>query len=245
MIDALMEIEQAALRAWPAESDTWVDGWLVRRDEGYTKRANCVCVWSDHGEVDDLIERCRSLIEAPGQPFIVRETTFAPVPGLAERLAEIGLERFDETIVMTRPLDPPSPSDPTSELPLDDWMRLYERFEGGTRGNQAIHRRIIERIARPKRLCVQYDDGDPVSIGLAVADGRWLGLFDIATDAARRGRGFGGELVRGMMVWGVSAGCTDAYLQVVSRNEAAIRLYTRLGFGEAYRYHYYGRRGGA
>lgn len=240
-----MEIERAALRAWPAESDEWVDGWLVRRDHGYTKRANCIYAWPGREALDDQIARCRSLVEAAGLPFIVRESTIAPVPGLAARLAALGLERFDETIVMTRALVPDAASPPAADVPLVDWMRLYAQFEGGTRGNQAIHRQIVERISQPKRFCVGYRDDEPVSIGLAVADGSWLGLFDIATDTAHRGRGFGGELVRGMMVWGATVGCTDAYLQVVSRNEAAIRLYTRLGFHEAYRYHYYGGQGGS
>lgn len=242
MTKQLRDIELAALRAWPAANDHWMDTWLVRIDRGYTKRANGIYAWgSPESNLPDQIKSCTSLVRSANLPIILREATWNPVPGLAEYAADQGALPFDHTIVMTRPLTKPigwSPA-PAPALPLDTWLANYLTFEGGTKGNQAIHREILERIQPPKLLAVHFDEELPVSIGLAVADGPLLGLFDIATDPDQRGRGHASVLLSGMLAWGWSLGCTTAYLQVMATNEPACRLYAKLGFTEAFRYHYY------
>jgi N-acetylglutamate synthase len=237
-------IEQAAIRAWPAAHDDRVGNWLVRRDRGYTKRANAIYAWAgeDSRSLDWHLASGRRLHDEAGLPLILRETSFAPVPGLEEALRGQGMTPFDHTLVMTRSLDEADDVNPATRAGLDAWMRLYERFEGGTKGNQAIHREILDRIATDRLPAVLATKGRPVSIGLAVADGTLLGLFDIATDPAERGKGHGRQLIGGMMAWGRAAGCETAYLQVMASNLAAVRLYERLGFTEAYRYHYWAQR---
>lgn len=237
-----MAIEQAALRAWPAREDVRIGSWIVRVDAGYTKRANCIYGWGEPGlDLDRRIEECSAVSRAAGLPVIVREASWNPVPGLAEFAATRNILPFDQSIVMTRPLAKPQgwSTAPAPEVPLSEWLDCYLRFEGGTKGNQATHREILERINRPVRLAVHLDEDIPVSIGLAVADGTLAGLYDIATDPACRGRGFGSLLVEGMLAWGIGMGCDTAYLQVMAANSSAVRLYARLGFTEAFRYHYY------
>jgi GNAT superfamily N-acetyltransferase len=71
-----------------------------------------------------------------------------------------------------------------------------------------------------------------------VLHGGLLGLFDLVTGTAYRGRGFGGELLQRALAWGRRAGADEAYLQVVETNLGAMRLYERAGFETVYRYHY-------
>jgi N-acetylglutamate synthase len=78
-----------------------------------------------------------------------------------------------------------------------------------------------------------------VSIGQAVADGEWVGLYAIATDPARRRQGHGRALVRQLLAWGRQHGATRSYLQVIATNAPAVRLYEQLGFAEAFRYWYW------
>ena len=240
MIQALRELELTTLRAWPAADERRVGEWLVRRSEGYTMRANAVSILGREPGLDleGRLSACTELYRENRLPLIVRESSLAADPALAAHLTGRGFSRFNETQVMV--LDPLGGS---SELPdqldLEQWLELYLRFEGGTKGNQLHHRAIINRIATPICLTVRYDTDDPVAVGLAVADGRWVGLFDIAADPARRYQGHGRRLVEGLLAWGRDQGAERAYLNVSADNVPAVALYERLGFREAYRYWYW------
>jgi ribosomal protein S18 acetylase RimI-like enzyme len=72
-----------------------------------------------------------------------------------------------------------------------------------------------------------------MAVGIAVEDDGIVGLFCLAVDPARRRAGLGTAMVRALLARSVAS---IAYLQVESSNVAAIGLYERLGFGEAYRY---------
>jgi len=73
---------------------------------------------------------------------------------------------------------------------------------------------------------------------MAVLQGEYVGLFDIVTDKDFRRRGYDRRLVSGLLQWAKENGARRAYLQVTLDNEAALSLYSGLGFIEAYRYWY-------
>jgi GNAT superfamily N-acetyltransferase len=241
MNERIRSIETCALNAWPAADDTWVGKWLVRRDRGYTKRANCIYAFPGEPDldIDQRLTECESLMTRAQLPVIVRELSTFPVPGLAETLTDGGMSVFDGSLVMTRDIGEGGTASSVQDVDLSEWLELYLKFEGGTKGNQAVHREILARISAAKRYAVLKQDDRPVSIGLAVAENGWLGLFDIATDPGQRGRGFGTAMIDGLLNWGASVGCTCSYLQVMAGNVTAQRLYSRLGFAEEYRYHYW------
>jgi ribosomal protein S18 acetylase RimI-like enzyme len=69
-----------------------------------------------------------------------------------------------------------------------------------------------------------------------VVDGGLVGLYDIASAVPRQGHGE--RLCRALLALAQAQGARQAYLQVGSDNAVAQRLYARLGFRFAYRYHY-------
>ena len=73
---------------------------------------------------------------------------------------------------------------------------------------------------------------------LAVADGDYLGLFDITTAFEHRRKGYGLELTSALLAWGKSMAARYAYLQVMTNNYPALNLYGRLGFHDIYDYWY-------
>src|SRR3569833_2326798 len=81
-------------------------------------------------------------------------------------------------------------------------------------------------------------NGEICAVGLAVAEGEYVGLFDIVTAASERNRGFGRRIVTALLLWGRANGAARAHLAVVCDNAPALRLYARFGFAEAYRYWY-------
>jgi N-acetylglutamate synthase len=240
----LASLELAALRSWPALETVEDDGWVLRFSRGYTQRSNSTTVLRA-GPAQALPARvaaCEAEFGARGLPPIFRVVSFAGAAALDALLAARGYRRKDETLVMTRPLGAPRPSpSPRGEveaLAPDAWLPLYERFNGKDAAQRPLHRALLEAIPGRRLLAALAQGGVPAAVGLAVVDGRWAGLFDVATDPARRRQGLGRRLVEGMLGWAEGGGAAAAYLQVVAANAPAVRLYARLGFAEGYRYWY-------
>ena len=63
-------------------------------------------------------------------------------------------------------------------------------------------------------------------------------MFDIVTHLQARRQGYGTQLVLSILAWARQRGAHTAYLQVMLHNAPALRLYSKLGFGEIYQYWY-------
>ena len=77
-----------------------------------------------------------------------------------------------------------------------------------------------------------------VGCGLGVLESERIGLFDIIVDPKFRGKDHGKRIVNGILLWAKKEGASQAYLQVMVDNKAALALYSKLGFAELYRYWY-------
>ena len=69
-------------------------------------------------------------------------------------------------------------------------------------------------------------------------EGTLAGLYDVFTLREARGRGLADRLCRHLLGHARQLGATAGYLQVDAGNEGARRLYRRIGFRDAYPYHY-------
>jgi hypothetical protein len=70
-------------------------------------------------------------------------------------------------------------------------------------------------------------DGEPVTTGLGVSIGPHVGIFNIATPAEHRRRGYGAAVTARAVADGLTAGATWAWLQ---SSEAGHHVYETLGF---------------
>lgn len=82
-------------------------------------------------------------------------------------------------------------------------------------------------MARCWQACAQF-----------ALEGEIAGLYEVVTRASDRGRGFAPLLCEGLLRQASLQGARVAYLQVETDNRPARRLYDRLGFRDAYAYHY-------
>jgi len=238
----LRRIEEAALNAWPALQQLLYDGWIARFADGYTKRANSVTpLYPASQELYDNIAFFEQVYVARHLPVVFRLPSFTAPPGLDGLLAERGYRRADETLVLARALDAEAQQlvdGSLHTLPPDEWLPLYSHLYGASLHQQQIHRALLEAILGVRALFVLRAGGEVVACGLGVQEGMYFGLFDIVTAPALRGRGYGTQLVGGMLKWARNNGAGYAYLQVVGANTPARRVYDRLGFKESYRYWY-------
>ena len=247
----LSRIEDAGINASAPREQLWVDGWLVRFSPGKAKRARCVqAVAAGRLPLDERLERCLTIYAGVGlQPYF-RITPFSQPVGLDEALAARGMESIDDTRVMVASLDAGTsavaeggdvPAAATSFRPVDgdafaEWIGLQR---GSSPEARAAHaERIRQSPVRHRALVVVDATGQPVAGGQVVVEGELAGLYDIFSVEAMRGRGLARALCRKLLQLALANGARVAYLQVEASNAPARRVYERLGFTDAYAYHY-------
>jgi ribosomal protein S18 acetylase RimI-like enzyme len=83
-------------------------------------------------------------------------------------------------------------------------------------------------LAVPGTRCyIGEVDGEPVTTGLGVTLGSFVGIFNVATPPAHRRRGYGAAVTARAVADGVAAGAAWAWLQ---SSAAGFQVYDRLGF---------------
>ncbi len=244
--EQLSRVEDAGLNASAPPQQLWVDGWLVRLSPGKAKRARCInAVAAGRMPVADRLRRCEAFYRAAGLPPMVRITPFSLPSGLDAQLAGLGYRRIDDTRVMVLAdlaAVPPAEWPADARLTWPDPATFAEQV-GSLRGSPPEQRRAhAERLAAAPLPCTPltvHGGGDELlACGQFTLEQELVGLYDVHTAASARGRGFATALCRRLLHEARQRGARQAYLQVDADNDAARSIYTRLGFRDAYAYHY-------
>jgi ribosomal protein S18 acetylase RimI-like enzyme len=236
-------LEELALNAWPAPQTVYDDGWVLRFAEGYTRRANSVNpLYTPFSNLDEHIRRCEAWYRARQQDVVFKMTPLALPKELDKVLTRQGYKEEAITSVQIADLeliDAPDDNHVVLTHELDDaWLELFCHMRGGDTRHIGMMRKIISRIAPASAFAVLYVDQRPAAMGLAVSEREYVGLFDIITHPEMRNRGLGQQLILHLLQWGKTHGATHSYLQVMTNNEPALRLYEKLGYQEVYQYWY-------
>jgi ribosomal protein S18 acetylase RimI-like enzyme len=243
----LSRIEDAGLNASAPPQQLWLDGWLVRFSPGKAKRARCVnAVAAGRLSVTARLESCARVFAEAQLPLIVRITPFSLPSELDATLAREGLHRFDDTRVMVhtgelghvnRSADAPAHVT-IHALGLDAFAQRVGGFRGSPLAQRQAHSNRLLNSPVPFFAFELRVDGEPLACGQFALEGDIVGLYDIFTVSAARGRGFAQALCQHLLLDASRRGARHAYLQVEGDNHAARSVYRRLGFIDAYGYHY-------
>ncbi|HEY8881575.1 MAG TPA: GNAT family N-acetyltransferase [Roseateles sp.] len=234
-----LRAELAGLDASAPPQQADIDGWLIRLSPGKAKRSRCINALREGGlPLDELLARCQQAYDAAGLPLAIRVTPWSQPTNLDELLAAKGWGSFDAADVMVLATLAPEPS-PVALQALD--APTYAATVGDLRGSSptaiAAH---AERIANApvayQGFALNDAQGRLLACGQMVVDGDIVGLYDIFSAVPRQGHAE--RLCRALLTLSHTQGARQAYLQVGSDNDVAQRLYARLGFVFAYRYHY-------
>jgi ribosomal protein S18 acetylase RimI-like enzyme len=245
-ITLLSRIEDAGINASAPPQQRWVDGWLLRYSAGKAKRARCVqAVAEGRLPLDQRLDLCTAVLRDAGLPMVVRITPFSLPQALDEALAQRGYGRFDETRVMVAPRLPAHAELLPPGLQLQRLSPVdFAEAVGLMRGSPPV-----QRAAQAERLTLspvpyqawvlrRIDGGAVLACGQMATEAELVGLYDVFTAPEVRGQGLARRLCCTLLAQAGAAGAKIAYLQVETDNAPARAIYHRLGFDDAYSYHY-------
>jgi ribosomal protein S18 acetylase RimI-like enzyme len=237
-------IDSLTNQGWPAEAKTELDGWVVRRNRGVTRRANSVLPTNAPFDLERALDYVENLYQAHGITPCFHISPAVQPADLDERLEARGYVVQAPTLVQCAEvadvLDclPVAPADvDISSAPSDAWMDAWWRIDGhGGADEQSVAQDILQR---GRALYATVPATGPVkAIGrLALVDD-WAGLYCLAVDQRFRRQGLALAVIRTLLQEATTLGVRRVFLQVVAANEPARALYQRLGFRIVSQYHY-------
>jgi GNAT superfamily N-acetyltransferase len=248
----VLEVEEVAFRAWPAEEVQDLEGWRLRFTHGITRRANSVWpnAWQGETPLAERVAAVEMFAETRGILPSYQLTSAAKPEHLDEFLSKRGYSIDAPVSVQTLALDRALPplAAPGIETSVDsrasaDWLSVaVDRGRYAGTSTHELGRRvylgILARIGPRAGFALAREGTEPVAVGLGVVDGAWLGIFGMITVPEARRRGAAKAILGALSRFGAQRGATRAYLQVEKENVAARAAYASAGFVPAYDYHY-------
>lgn len=257
-------LEEISLNAWPSHKIELYDGWLIRFSHNYTHRTNSVeQVGISTIPVEEKIAYCENMYRNfhTSANFKINPLLDPEFDKLLERRG-YGVEHSTQVMVM--PMEDFIPYEPlsveyeyygrNSGLPssvfyqdhvavqlrdriTDEWIESLFHLNGTT--NPTL-RRIVPSMfkAIPKETIVAYIEieGRMVASGLGILDRGHIGLYAIYVDVSCRRKNFAKAICSSILTEARKKKASDAYLQVVTGNTSAQKLYQSLGFRDFYTY---------
>jgi N-acetylglutamate synthase len=245
----LHRLEEISLNASPFLQQVIYDGWLLRFSEGQSKRANGVNVIAPSTlPLVDKIKQCEEWYEQKELPAVFRITTLTRDAELDATLERLGYEVSERVDTRWRPLQDVSHAIDTGvrTLAFDDWSQHFYALKRENTASRERHSRRMQPVAGHHYCYALFSQGRVVSCAQTVRElsanttqqPRYVGLFNVFTDAEARGKGYATRLIEAVMSLERAAGGQTMYLQVAQQNVNAIRIYGQLGFDVAYEYWY-------
>jgi GNAT superfamily N-acetyltransferase len=245
--ELIERIEAHCVLAWPAEViEREDDGWVMRatpglRGRGRSNHALAPVRRLSAAEIDTALARAAQFAETFGIECGIQVGPLELHIPLLDEVAVRGWEIQQSVLVMTAATEAIAPREPAfgqgdgdftleiTDHATPEWMAAWRACEPERESTQE-HLDTVFRLMEGSASFAS--DGDR-AVGIAVERDGIVGLFCLAVNPNHRRQGLGRKLVQALLS-GSSAPLS--YLQVFSGNEAAIGLYSSLGFAEAYRY---------
>jgi N-acetylglutamate synthase len=241
---SVLEIETAALTAWPGLFTAFDGHWVWRAARGYSNRANSIqCLDPTDGTDASLrLGRLTELFTRHGLHPVFKVTPLTAPEALAA-LDAISWLPFGQSHVLRMPMRE-NIAEPRHHTALFDprdrqWHAAQAEMSDYSDDDAQSVRLILERVPCDQRGVLAYDASGIPAAAVLVAVAHGIAIHgNVVTRSSHRTRGFGRAAMTAALAWARDAGAIWGAIQVLADNAPAIALYTSLGFAPAYDYHY-------
>lgn len=237
-------IEELSMNAWPALQTKLYDAWILRFANGYTKRSNSINpIYQSTLSLEEKIVFCESVYENLNLPVVFKLTNQSCPKNIDDELEKRHYSIIDETSVRIIEVDGCKYRDPEGIVIdnqfSDAWFNGFIRCSGlENQEFQNSAKNILNNILGEVIVVRKEVNNNIVACGYGAIERNFIGIFDIIVAKSHRGKGFGQEIMEGILSNAIHKGIKTAYLSVVVGNVPAESLYQKLGFKEIYKYWY-------
>lgn len=249
------KLDKLALRTWPAALQETDGPWVLRASGGVTKRANSVWTadgsgaWEPNAANLACFERAKTFYKEHRLPLRFHISDASP-DGLDEWLAAQGFEMeipcdfmisdAEETLRQTaaRPVPGSGFSRVIESRPGDPWLDHFLQLEGFSEKSRSFYEGMFQRLEPSSAFIRLMDGARCAALATAVAEDGWAGFTNVVVHPELRGQGLGRGLLHALAEWSLEAGASHLFLQVISDNVPAVKLYGKAGFRKLFGYHY-------
>ena len=230
--------EERLINAWPGFQSVLMGDWVLRFAQGYSGRANSACAIRAGSTMSQAeLAHAVRLYHQAGLTPCMRLTPLV-LPELVARLDAAGWQMEDPSTGMIADGAAQSMPLPSGLLieqkPSRAWLEGACRWQEGRKRNPDLLAGIVGNICIPAAFATLQIEGAGVAYAMAALDRGMAEIGAVIVDPARRGQGFGRDIMRALMGWARQNGAHHVFLQVASENAAAKALYASLGFREVY-----------
>jgi len=239
----MKRLEELAMNALPSLQTILYDGWILKFADGYTSRANSINpIYHSSEEIAVKIQKCAEIYQRKNLKPIYKISPEIAPQNLDQLLASRNYQKFHPTslqILNLNHLKTPALQSSVTHYDFDEtWFTHYARFNQISETNQVIARKMLHNLIPQNFFTSLLLEDEIIACGMGVLEADYLGLFNITVAQEHRHHGYGRALMLNMLQLGQAHDAKNAYLQVMLENHTALNLYKKLGFTEAYQYHY-------
>lgn len=233
-------IEELSLNAHPSLNTMFYDGWYLCFAGGYTNRANSVnALYTSNIPLAEKVRFCESIYLQQQLPTVFKITP------LSVDLESILIQRDYSIVtptnlmVMDIPMGFSCIADTIVTKGINKvWQNSYFRLNETKPTAIPIAKQIHSNIINQAICATLSENSEVVACGLGIIERDCVGLYDIVVSSQHRKKGYGQDICTSLLANAAKLGVRKAYLQVVTDNTNAIKLYTKLGFKDLYQYWY-------
>ena len=227
----------AALDAtWPAASVRQSGPFTLRAGHGGGSRVSAATL--AHGAAGEAaIDEAATAMKRMGQTplFMVRTGEEA----FDARLAAMGYGIKDPVIALAAPLTALTTRRPPPVTSFEVWPPLAcQRDIWASGGIGPPRLAIMDRVTIPKTSLLGRSDDTPAGTAFVACHGQTAMVHALEILPRFRRRGLGRHLMTAAAFWAEAAGATRLAVLCTRANDAAVSLYTSMGFAPVGSYHY-------